>query len=112
MDTPSRIALARMATFIIDNGNSCTGWSGCTTPDGYPMFWYEGHTRHASRILWEIVFGTIPEGQVIRHKCDNPACLQLSHLELGTVQQNQQDSISRGRRPKTRGKYRTRRTRK
>lgn len=37
------------------------------------------------------------KGLVVRHKCDNPRCINPEHLELGTVQDNINDCIERGR---------------
>jgi hypothetical protein len=36
-------------------------------------------------------------GIVIRHKCDNPACINGEHLEPGTQAQNMDDMRKRGR---------------
>ena len=33
---------------------------------------------------------------VVRHKCDNPTCVEIKHLEIGTRKQNTHDLISRG----------------
>lgn len=41
--------------------------------------------------------GDIPDGMVVRHKCDNPSCTNPDHLELGTRRQNVMDKIKRGR---------------
>lgn len=90
--------LERMAKYIeVDPDTACTDWSGGKDQDGYPMFWYEGKTERASRALWKLVYGKIPEGLIIRHKCDNPACLNLDHLELGTYKENTADALKRGR---------------
>ena len=40
-------------------------------------------------------FGEIPKGMVIRHKCDNPNCCNIEHLEIGTQKDNIEDMIKR-----------------
>lgn len=37
------------------------------------------------------------EGQVVRHTCDNPRCVNPEHLVLGSHKDNVQDRIIRGR---------------
>jgi hypothetical protein len=41
--------------------------------------------------------GPIPKGMVIRHKCDNPKCINPAHLELGTPYDNSADMVARDR---------------
>jgi DNA-binding transcriptional regulator YiaG len=36
-------------------------------------------------------------GLVVRHDCDNPACINPEHLSLGTQADNIADAIARGR---------------
>ena len=36
-------------------------------------------------------------GKVVRHKCDNPRCIEPTHLELGTRADNNRDRAERGR---------------
>lgn len=43
-----------------------------------------------------------PDGVVIRHKCDNPACFLPDHLESGTQSDNINDQFARGRRKRAR----------
>ena len=41
--------------------------------------------------------GPIPPGLVVRHRCDNPPCVNPDHLEIGTQADNQADMAIRGR---------------
>jgi hypothetical protein len=41
--------------------------------------------------------GEIPEGMVIRHTCDNPGCINIDHLRIGTQADNVRDMYDRGR---------------
>jgi hypothetical protein len=38
----------------------------------------------------------IPDGQVVRHRCDIRACVNPAHLLLGTVKDNNVDTVARG----------------
>jgi hypothetical protein len=51
----------------------------------------------ASRIAYELVFGAIPPGQSVLHRCDHPWCCNYHHLFLGTQLDNIADRHSKGR---------------
>lgn len=54
----------------------------------------------AHRVAYELVYGPIPEGMVLRHTCDNKVCCNPRHLIAGTHYENVQDAMDRGRYPK------------
>ena len=64
---------------------------------GYPQLWKSGRNQNMHRVLYEEAYGEIPEGLVVRHKCDNRLCIELNHLELGTTKDNSEDCKQRGR---------------
>lgn len=51
----------------------------------------------AHRVSFQIHFGDIPDGLFICHKCDNPKCVNPSHLFAGTNKDNVQDMILKQR---------------
>ena len=52
---------------------------------------------HAHRASWIVHFGEVSDGMCVLHRCDNPPCVNPSHLFLGTFKDNTQDMIAKGR---------------
>lgn len=65
------------------------------------------HDRESSigahRAVWELLRGPIPPGLVVRHSCDNPPCVLIGHLLIGTIADNNHDRDERGRHVVLRG---------
>lgn len=66
--------------------------------EGYPQIQRNGKRNKVAIYLWEQKYGEIPKGMCALHKCDNPQCVRLSHLFLGTKADNIQDAYNKGRR--------------
>lgn len=78
----------------------CT--SHCRSPRGYPLIRVRSarggwKCTNLSRLVHEAAVGPIPAGQIIRHKCDEPRCINPAHLLLGTHADNARDKVERGR---------------
>jgi len=79
--------------------NDCIEFDGPRNRDGYGQYGTEPHRgRLAHRIAWRETNGPIPEGMVVMHICDNPACINLDHLRLGTQGENIADRDRKRRR--------------
>lgn len=64
---------------------------------GYGRITVDGKEWLLHRWTWTQAHGPIPPGVVIRHKCDNPPCYNLEHLEPGTMKDNSEDMVKRNR---------------
>jgi hypothetical protein len=95
----------RFATRPIDFEEKENGCLVCIshkpTRYGYFDFSRNGIRQLMHRHIYEEMFGAIPEGLIVRHKCDNRSCINPEHLELGTYLDNNRDKVERGR--QTRG---------
>ncbi len=82
---------------IPEPNSGCFLWLGASKAAGY------GHLNDgeryvgAHRLAYELNVGAIPDGHVVRHRCDTPQCINPAHLECGTVWDNTHDTIRRGR---------------
>jgi predicted XRE-type DNA-binding protein len=77
--------------------------AGAQTRSGHRMIWNQGRMHLAHRIAWELERGPIPEGICVLHRCDNPPCVRVDHLFLGTVGDNNADRDAKGRQVALRG---------
>lgn len=74
----------------------CLIWTGSITPKGYGKVWRDGQWGYVHRLVWEAAHGPIPQGLLVKHHCDQPACYRLDHLVLGTYAGNAREGIQRG----------------
>lgn len=94
--------LQRFSRFISVNPTTgCHEWIGARNDRGYGQFSVKrnplerlacprgGNKRvRAHRWLWEHVYGKLARGLEIDHKCCNPGCVNLAHLQVVTKAEN------------------------
>lgn len=84
----------------VNKTSDCWNWTGCRLKTGYGQIRINGKLQYTHRVAWEFMNGTIPSGKVIMHKCDNPSCVNHSHLICGTQKENIQDCVKKDRKPR------------
>lgn len=72
-------------------------WMLKRSHNGYGRVKIQRHQMPAHHVAWIQAFGPIPEGLHILHKCDNPPCCDSDHLFAGTLSDNMQDMVKKGR---------------
>ena len=82
---------------MVDTSGVCHVWIGARGPSGYGKFHFAGGMQLAHRVAWAMEHGPIPAGMAVLHHCDNPPCVRLAHLFMGTHRDNMQDMLAKGR---------------
>lgn len=88
---------------IAKQENGCWNWTGTLDSDGYGRAigkWYREHKKSGAHQLSYICYrGPIAEGRQVCHSCDNPGCVNPSHLFIGSGQDNMTDKVTKFRQP-------------
>ena len=86
-----------------DTVTGCWNTTHCRNSNGYGMVKRGGKVWLAHRWAYaqeHCLSHDEMKGVVVRHTCDNPACVNPAHLLAGTQADNVQDMIDRGRQAK------------
>lgn len=100
--TPQKIE-AFWAKVNVLSDDECWEWLAYTNDDGYGMFGVGSRIDNSRRRLyvhrlsWELANGPIPNRLIVCHTCDNPPCVNPSHLFLDSFGGNMKDASAKGR---------------
>ena len=80
--------------------STCWLWVGQNRR--YGVIWgknIENKPQHilVHRFSWLLHYGSIPQGKEVMHQCDTPYCVNPSHLQVGTHQENMLDCARKDR---------------
>ena len=77
--------------------DGCLEWQKAKNAYGYGvMRCGDGKNRLAHRFAWTLYFGD-PKNQCVLHRCDNPRCVNVAHLFLGSQSDNMADKQRKNR---------------
>ena len=76
--------------------NGCWEWTASLNQRGYGMFanCKDGQLAHRISLIWS---GKDLTGKMACHHCDNPKCVNPSHLFVGDAKSNMLDKVNKNR---------------
>lgn len=78
--------------------DECWPWTAKSRQQGgYGAIRVDGRIERAHRVAYRLTYGELPDGVVVRHRCDNPPCCNPADLVTGTQLDNIRDMHDRGR---------------
>lgn len=82
--------------------NGCVHFTGALN-GGYGRIMHQGRNCLAHKLTYELRWGLVPEGLCVLHRCDNPKCVNVDHLFLGTRADNNADKVAKNRQSRLTG---------
>jgi hypothetical protein len=96
---PPTPAASRFWQYVDQSGgpDACWPWMGTRIAEGYGQILEYGRKRPATHVALEIAGSPVPPGLFALHHCDNPPCVNPTHLFIGNQTDNARDKMAKGR---------------
>jgi len=94
----TQLFVERIMSRTKPGANGCIEWQGATGKRGHGRIHWNRKFYSPHCVIWVASHGQIEQGKLVCHKCDNPRCVNITHLFLGTFLDNVQDMDAKGRR--------------
>jgi len=96
-DSGSKSTLqVRLKKYVV-GPTGCWNWTGKQNEHGYGAIQVEGKYTRAHRAMFFMLNPDADKSLVVMHTCDNPQCINPTHLTLGTQKDNMMDMHKKGR---------------
>jgi hypothetical protein len=82
-------------TNIAVHDTPCMFWEHYLNEHGYGRVQRNHKHKFVHQIAWESVYGPVPKGFQIDHRCRNKSCYNIEHLRLATNTQNRANQAKR-----------------